>query len=498
MKRVPFDTVAAVDLGSNSFHMVVAKLDHDELRVIDRLRERTALAEGLDDGDRLKAKVAERAIDCLGRFGQRLAHMPVDSVRAVGTNTLRRMRESRAFLQKAQAALGHRIEVISGREEARLIYLGVSHAHSDDSRRRLVVDIGGGSTECILGEGLDILESDSLQMGCVGWTVRHFPDGAITRERMEKAQIAAGLELQGLARRYKRLGWESAIGSSGTIVACEEMLRSAGWSEGGIDAKGLRKLRRALVEAGHVSKLQLPALQADRAGVLAGGVAVLSAIFKILDIDELHASPGALREGVLHDLLGRMRHEDVREPTIRSFARRYHVDLEQAGRVERTSLALLAQVAAGWELESAAHERTLSWAARLHEIGLGISYSGYHRHGAYIVANADMNGFSKQDQQQLAALIESHRRKPDPALFQALPTDLQEPTLRLAVLLRLAARLHRSRSPRALPELSLFVRKRELRMEFAEGWLAEHPLSRADLDEEAGQLTQLGVELHVS
>lgn len=498
MKRAPFDTVAAVDLGSNSFHMVVAKLDHDELRVIDRLRERTALAEGLDDGDRLKSKVAERAIDCLGRFGQRLAHMPADSVRAVGTNTLRRMRDSRAFLQKAQAALGHRIEVISGREEARLIYLGVSHAHSDDSRRRLVVDIGGGSTECILGEGLEILESDSLQMGCVGWTVKHFPDGSITRERMEKAQIAAGLELQGLARRYKRLGWESAVGSSGTIVACEEMLRAAGWSEGGIDAKGLRKLRRALVEAGHASKLQLPALQPDRAGVLAGGVAVLSAIFKILDIDELHPSPGALREGVLHDLFGRIKHEDVREPTIRSFARRYHVDLEQAGRVERTALALLTQVVAGWELESAANERTLSWAARLHEIGLGISYSGYHRHGAYIVANADMNGFSKQDQQQLAALIEAHRRKPDPARFEALPSDLQEATLRLAVLLRLAVRLHRSRSPRALPELRLFVRRRELRMEFAEGWLDQHPLSRADLEEEANQLAQLGVELRVS
>ncbi len=498
MKRANVESVAAVDLGSNSFHMVVAQLDHDELRVIDRLRERTALAEGLDDSDRLKAKVADRALECLERFGQRLAHMPADSVRVVGTNTLRRMRESRAFLSKAQAALGHRIEIISGREEARLIYLGVTHAHVDDSRRRLVVDIGGGSTECILGEGPEILESDSLQMGCVRWSTKFFPNGEITKERMDRAQIAAGLELQGIARRYRSLGWESAVGSSGTIVACEEMVRAAGWSIRGITDKSLRKLRRALVDAGHVERLQLPALQPDRAPVLAGGVAVLSAIFKILDIEVLQASPGALREGVLHDLLGRIKHEDIREPTIRSFARRYRVDLEQAGRVERTALALLAQVAPVWELEDAASTRLLSWAARLHEVGLGISYSGYHRHGAYLVANADMSGFSREDQAQLAALIGNHRRRPDRAQFEALSPDLVESTLRLAALLRLAARLHRSRSPRALPPFDLFVRKRELRLEFAKGWLDEHPLSRADLEEESVQLAELGFELRVS
>lgn len=495
MKRAAIDTVAAVDLGSNSFHMVVAQLHHEELRIIDRLRERTAIAEGLDESDRLKSKVAERALECLGRFGQRLSHMPADSVRVVGTNTLRRMRDSRAFLAKARQALGHRIEVISGREEARLIYLGVTHAHSDDSRRKLVVDIGGGSTECILGEGPEILESDSLQMGCVRWSMQYFPDGEITKERMQKAQIAAGLELQGIARRYRRLGWESAIGSSGTIVACEEMVRAAGWSIRGITDKSLRKLRKALVDAGHPSRLQLPALQPDRAPVLAGGVAVLSAIFKILDIDVLHASPGALREGVLHDLLGRMKHEDVREPTIRSFARRYHVDLEQAGRVERTALALLTQVAPTWELEGSAPARVLSWAARLHEIGLAISYSGYHRHGAYLLAHSDMSGFSREDQTQLAALVGNHRRRPDRAGFDDLPADLLEPSLRMTAILRLAARLHRSRSPRPLPKFDLFVRRSELRLEFERDWLDAHPLSRAELQEEAEQLLSLGFEL---
>jgi len=489
------ETVAAVDLGSNSFHMVVASLDNDQLRIIDRLRERVALAEGLDESDRLRPKVEERALACLSRFGQRLAHMHADSVRIVGTNTLRRMRDSRGFLQAAQEAIGHPIEVLPGREEARLIYLGVTHSHADDSRRKLVVDIGGGSTECILGEGHEPLETDSLQMGCVSYSMRFFPGGEITRERMQRAQIAAGLELQGLSRRYKRLGWETCIGSSGTIVACEEMVRLSGWSDHGLTEKALRKLRNALLDAGRSDKLNLPALQADRAPVLAGGVAILCAVFKILDIDVMRASPGALREGVLYDLLGRIRHEDVREQTIRAFARRYHVDLEQAGRVERTALQLLEQVRESWSLHEPSHQRLLAWAARLHEIGLGIAYSGYHRHGAYIAENSDMPGFSRQDQELLALLIGSHRRKPSRESFQALPADSQESAMRLCALLRIAIRLHRSRAPRAAPTVRLYARREQLRLEFDKDRLEAHPLSRAELDEEVGQARALGLEL---
>jgi exopolyphosphatase/guanosine-5'-triphosphate,3'-diphosphate pyrophosphatase len=492
------ETVAAVDLGSNSFHMVVASLADEQLKIIDRLRERVALAEGLDENERLRPKVAERALACLERFGQRLAHMPAGAVRVVGTNTMRQVRDGHAFLERAQVALGRRIEIISGREEARLIYLGVTHASADDSRRKLVVDIGGGSTECILGEGHEPLETDSLQMGCVGYSLKYFPGGEINAERMQRAQIAAGLELQGLARRYKRLGWETCIGSSGTIVACEEMVRLSGWSDDGLTDKAMRKLRKALLDAGHCDNLSLPALQADRAPVLAGGVAILCAVFKILDVDVMRASPGALREGVLYDLLGRMRHEDVREQTIRAFARRYNVDLEQAGRVERTALSLLDQVREPWDLHSSHHQRLLSWGARLHEIGLSIAYSGYHRHGAYIAANSDMPGFSRQDQQVLALLIEAHRRKPSRESFDALPSDVRGAALRLCMLLRIAVRLHRSRAPRAAPALRLYARREQLRLEFDGGWLAQHPLSRADLEEEVAQARMLGVELLVS
>jgi len=496
-RKVEFDTVAAVDLGSNSFHMIVAQLDHDQIQVIDRLRERVALAEGLDENDRLKPKVQERAFECLKRFGQRLAHMPRGSVRVVGTNTLRRTRDARAFLTRAKELLGHPIEVISGREEARLIYVGVTHARADDARRKLVVDIGGGSTECILGQGTEPIETDSLQMGCVGYTLEFFEDGEITRERMRQAQIAAGLELASIARRYKRLGWETCLGSSGTIVACEEMMRLAGWSSGGITVKGLRKMRKALLEAGHYEKLQLPALQADRAPVLAGGVAILCAIFKSLEIEVLQASPGALREGVLHDLLGRIRHEDVRDQTIRGFAMRYHVDLEQAGRVERTALALFTQARESWDLQGPEFERALTWAARLHEIGLSIAYSGHHKHGAYIAANADMPGFSRQDQQLLSTLIGNHRRKPTRESFASLAPDAEESALRVCVLLRLAVRLNRSRNPRPLAPLRFSVRKTNLRLEFSGRWFEAHPLSRADLEEEIDNLRELGFELTV-
>lgn len=489
-----FDHVAAVDLGSNSFHLVVAQLAHGGIKVLDRLRERVALAEGLGDDRKLSNEAIERALACLARFGQRLKGLPAGAVRAVGTNTLRRATNARAVLARLEEALGFPIEVIPGREEARLIYLGVIHSLADDSERRLVVDIGGGSTELILGEGFDSIETDSLQMGCVGWSRRFFA-GELTREAMRKARIAAGQELQTIARRYRSLGWQTCLGSSGTIVAAEEILRANGWSEGGITAKGLRKLRKALYAAGQVPALELPGLTPDRAPVLAGGIAILSAVVDALEVDRMAASPGALREGLLFDLLGRMRHEDVRDRTIRRFAATWHVDLEQAARVERTALALLEQVAHAWELDGPEHARRLGWAARLHEIGLAIAYSGYHKHGAYIAANADMPGFSREDQQLLSLLVLTHRRKLASESFAFLSGRLGAQALRLAALLRLAVLLNRGRGSRIHATPRARAETAKLDLEFPAGFLAEHPLSQADLDQESAALAEAGIEL---
>ncbi|MEO6708438.1 MAG: Ppx/GppA phosphatase family protein, partial [Planctomycetota bacterium] len=475
----PRETVAAVDLGSNSFHMVVAQHVDGQLVVLDRLRERVALAEGLDESKRLKDKVSERALACLERFGQRLREQPPGSVRAVGTSALRQAKNSEAFLSRAREVLGHPIEVVSGREEARLIYLGVAHLSAGTANRRLVIDVGGGSTECILGEGYEALRTDSLHMGCVNYSQRFFPGGEITRERMKKAEVAAALELSPIARTYKHLGWDVCIGSSGTVLGIESVLAANHWSERGIDDAGLKQLGRALVDAGQSESLELAGLPADRAPVLAGGFAILRAAFKSFQIQAMQTSQGAMREGLLFDLLGRIHHADVRDETIRRAMARYAVDVEQAGRVERTALTLFDRAAGDWNLGAGDARRLLSWAARLHEIGLSVSWSGYHKHGAYLVANGDMPGFSRQDQELLAALIQGHRRKLGPASFANLPALRAPLALELCVLLRLAARLNRSRSPRPLPPLRLRVRKLRVELIFPTDWLEGHALTRA-------------------
>lgn len=487
---------AAVDLGSNSFHMVIARVEEHDLRIVDRIKEPVQLAAGFDGRKNLTEDAQARAIACLTRFGQRLRDMHPDHVRAVGTNTMRKAKNARAFLARAQKALGQPIEVVSGREEARLIYLGVSHTVPDAPGRRLVIDVGGGSTECILGEGFDAIQADSMHMGCVSYSLRFFPDGKLRRESFKQAEIAARLELQTIERRYRAFGWETCIGSSGTVEAVADILRAAGMCEPGLITRGgLRKLRKALVATGHASKLDLPTLSPARAAVLAGGVAILLGAFESLGVESMQPCAGALREGLLYDLLGRIRHEDVRDRTIRRFVERYGVDLEQAARVERTAVYCLKQVATAWQLEQAHLRHVLEWAARLHEIGLAIAYSSYHKHGAYLVTHSDMPGFSNDDKQVLATLVLAHRRKLTRALF---PDDLAVAPAamrRLAVILRLAVLLNRSRSPRPLPTFVAKADKDRLELEFPAQWLEEHPLTLADLEEERPALEGVGVEL---
>lgn len=489
------ETVAAVDLGSNSFHMVVAQHVDGRLVVLDRLRERVALAEGLDEAKRLREKVADRALACLERFGQRLRDYPPGSVRAVGTSALRQAKNAGTFLAKARDVLGHSIEVVSGREEARLIYLGVAHASAGLPQRRLVIDIGGGSTECILGEGFEALRTDSLHMGCVNYSLRFFEDGVIRRERLKEAELAAALEFSTIARTYKNLGWDVCVGSSGTILGIESTLHANRWSEHHIDRDGLKQLARAMIDRGHRDRLDLAGLPADRAGVLAGGFAILRAAFKSFQITSMQTSQGAMREGLLFDLLGRIHHSDVRDETIRRTMQRYAIDVEQAGRVERTALWLFERAAGEWGLVAEDAKHLLSWSARLHELGLFVNWSGFHKHGAYLVEHMELPGFSRQDQEMIAVLVGSHRRKLATAAFENLTPLRAALALKLCVLLRLSARLHRSRSPRPLPALRLSVRRLRFELRFPPDWLEDHALTRADLEEEARILSDVGVEL---
>ncbi len=357
-----------------------------------------------------------------------------------------------------------------------------------------MVDIGGGSTECIIGEGFEPHRAASLFMGCVSYTRNYFPDGELSEENMKAAQTAARVELETIEDRFKSLGWERAYGSSGTILAVDSVIRENGWGPG-ITRKGLKKLERAMIESGRLSKLSIPGLSDERAPVFPGGVSILRSVFDALGVDVMEPATGALREGVLYDLIGRIRHEDSRERAIQRLVEQYRVDTVQAGRVERAALAALKQLRADWGLEEHEHRQLLIWAARLHEIGLTISYSGYQRHGAYIVANSELSGFSIDDQKFLAALIAAHRRKFPRDAFAELTLVEEETALRLAILLRLAVLLNRGRSPSLLPRITFAGKKKGLALGFPAGWLDEHPLTRADLKEEAGLLRKMGYEL---
>jgi exopolyphosphatase/guanosine-5'-triphosphate,3'-diphosphate pyrophosphatase len=484
--------LVAVDVGSNSFHMIIARLVNGHFNVIDRMRERVLLAAGLDANKHLTEEAQRRGLACLGRFGQRLRSIPQARVRAVGTNTLRKARNAREFLARASVALGHPIEVISGREEARIVYLGVAHDLSDDQGRRLVIDIGGGSTEVILGERFEARRTESLHMGCVSHTLRFFGDGRLRREAFRDAVTEAQVELEPIQSDLRKSGWVSAVGSSGTITAIDGILRANGWGDG-ITYPGLRLLRDKMLEQGRIDRLLIPELSEERASVLPGGLAILMGAFKSLRIERMTAASGALREGLLYDTLGRIQHEDVRDRTIERLTERYGIDREQALRVQETARSCLQQVASAWGLHDPELGMMLDWAARLHEIGLAVSYSGFHSHGAYLLTHGDMPGFSRDQQAYLAALVAGHRRRPKPDRIEALRATGGDVALRLATLLRLATTLNRARDPGLLPAFTLTAAGPVLELRLPPGWLDEHPMTAADLRQQQGYLEMAGL-----
>ena len=488
--------VAAVDLGSNSFHMMVARADGTDLHVIDRLREPVRLAAGLDSAKHLNPETSARALSCLSRFGERLRGVPPERVRVVGTNTLRKMRGRREFLAAAEAVLGHSIEIISGLEEARLVYSGVTHGLGSEKPRRLVVDIGGGSTELIIGRGAAPKLMESVSLGCVTHTLLHFPSGEITKQNFRKARLAARVQLEFLERRYRRAGWDVAIGASGTVRGVWRVLMAEKWCEEEITREGLEKLVDKVIDRGHVSKMDLAALREDRQPVFPGGLAVLAGVFDALELKRMRTSEHALREGMIYDLLGRLANHDVRTQSVLAMAQRYGVDLKHAANIERTALKLLDQVARDWELDVKLSGALLGWAAKLHEIGLVIAHSSYHKHGQYILRNCDLQGFSQTDLLLLSALVRLHRGKFAPSALEDLPASWNEPIQRLAIILRLAVLLHRSRSPESRPALRLAAGRRSLDLEFTPAqWLERHPLMRADLEREAEYLKSVEVKL---
>jgi exopolyphosphatase/guanosine-5'-triphosphate,3'-diphosphate pyrophosphatase len=483
-----YNTLAAADLGSNSFHLLVGRVVDDQIYPLDSLKETVRLASGIGEDKRLDTQAQERGIAALKRFSERLAGMPPEAVRIVGTNALRMARNSAEFLRRAEKTLGFPIEVIPGREEARLIYLGVVHSLPLAGYNRLVIDIGGGSTEFIIGNRLRPKVMESLYVGCVSYTDRYFGDGRIDKKSFKQAELAAREQVPTLAARFEREGWREAVGSSGTARSIADVLQRNGKSDGHIDAAGIAWLRDELIAAGDLKRISIAGLREDRIPVVAGGVAIMSAAFAELDLGRMTVAEGALRQGVLWDLLGRVHHRDIRDVTVEQFAKRYHVDGVQAQRVTALAEPLMAQlVHDDTRLEPVAH--FLDWAGRLHEVGISIAQGAYHKHSAYILANADMPGFSRQEQAWLSNLVLAQRGK----LAKMRPAfEADERLAALAFCLRVAVIFYRSRRTLKLPSLRVSFRGRAFSLQLEPAWLEDHSLIAIALDAERPQWASVG------
>ncbi|MEP7371414.1 MAG: exopolyphosphatase [Nitrosospira sp.] len=492
-----YSTLAAVDLGSNSFRLQVARVVGKQIYPLDSLREMVRLAAGLTADKRLDEDSQARALDCLKRFGERLRGFPLHSVRAVGTNTLRVAKNASAFLKKAEAAIGFPIEVIAGREEARLIYLGVAHGLPASTNDRLVMDIGGGSTEFIIGRRLKPVKLESLYMGCVSYSLLFFPDGKITKGAMKRAELAARSEVQAIASEFSSTHWQDAFGSSGTARALGEIIElnnlGDSGSDGDITLEGLDNFRDYLLRVGAVRKLEVAGLRADRAPVIPGGFAIMSAAFSELGIRRMSQAMGALRQGVLYDLLGRFHNQDMREVTVRQFMQRYRVDSAQARRVESLALLLGNQFLASFPHEMEEMLQSLSWAARLHEVGISVAHSGYHKHSAYILRNADMPGFSRMEQERLSLLALTHRG----TIGRARESVTESLDYALLFSLRLATLFHRSRCDIELPQLEVRLNNTEFELIIEQGWLPRNPLTDTALSAEAEEWATLGFDFRI-
>jgi exopolyphosphatase/guanosine-5'-triphosphate,3'-diphosphate pyrophosphatase len=491
------ELLAAIDMGSNSFHLAIARVDHGEVKKVASMSEKVQLAAGLDENNYLSEAAQQRGLACLSRFVGRLSAVPINRLRFVATNALRQAENGNEFIQKAAEILPKPIEIIAGREEARLIYLGVSHTMVNGGRR-LVIDIGGGSTEFIIGEAFEPIMTESLQMGCVAYTKAYFPDGEISEKIFERAVVAARKEISAIANAYLSTGWDTVVGSSGTIKACRQILLHMGLSDEqqNITVQGLNKLKERLLSFRHITEIDFEGLRDDRRAVLPAGLAILTAVFDVLAINSLAYSDGALREGVMYDLLGRFRHEDIRDRSVLAMMGRYSADPKQAERVVRTAQQLFDDVYFALSLDSEDGD-LLRRAAYLHEIGLAISHGGYHRHGAYLLQHSDIAGFSQIDQNHLSHLVAHHRRK----LRLDSLLDVQKvganKLVYLCLLLRLAVLLNHSRSDATLPEFDLQLKNEHSWQLTISGDVKQWPLLIADLQDEQIQFRHWNVDLQI-
>lgn len=491
------DLVASLDLGSNSFHLLLARKIKGELSIIKRMGEKVQLAAGLDTNNHLSEAAQQRGLACLKLMAPFLQGLNESQVTLVATNTLRAAHNAKEFIVRAEEILGLPIEIIAGREEARLIYVGVVNSNPRVDERRLVIDIGGGSTEFIIGEGNEPLLLESLHMGCVSYSSRYFTNPFIMADDFQKAYFAARGELLHIQKRFCNKGWQLAHGSSGSMKTLSLILGKGELAT--ITLAGLKQLYKELLEKGSPDHWTVYGIRPERISLVPAGLAICLALFEALAISSMEYSDGALREGVLYELLGSGTDEDVRVRTVRSVSERFQIDTSQSHLVAIAALHALDQVANTWGLAGQKWRNKLEWAAILHEIGLSVAHTQYHKHGAYLVRYADLAGFTRPQQQMLSTLIRSHRRKFPLTEFSIFAPEDQLKLQRLARLLRFAVLLHPSRPETPFLDFRISIdnshSKESMQITFAEGWLEEQPLLRNDLEEEAAYLEEAGFEL---
>lgn len=489
--------IAAVDLGSNSFHMVVAEDQHGQLKVIDRIREMVRLGAGFLENGELSIESQEKAIECLQRFGQRIQEIRADSVRAVGTNTFRRAKNNTEFIHRAEKALGHPIQVISGIEEARLIYQGTIHSITGPDGKWLVVDIGGGSTELIIGEKGKPELMESIHMGCVSISQGYFSSGNLEKKKFKKALVAAKLHLQPIVSGIRKLGWQYVVGTAGTIRTVAELMRELELSDRGISYEGINMLIAKLQDLESINNLNYNAIAKERRPVFPGGLVVLKAIFEELEIERMTASEGGLREGLLFDLAGRIHHRDTRDRTVYALMRRYQVDFKHSARIKTAALHLLDNLSKIWDIDNDLAYQFLIWSADLHEVGLSISHSRFHYHGAYLLNNSDLLGFSWNEQRLLACLVGNHRRKLNLDLIEKLPMQWKRQAKYMIIILRLAILMHRDRVAKKIPSIEFLEEDGTTKIIFNKEWLSKHPLTEADLEQESVYLKSIDLNISI-
>lgn len=487
---------AALDLGSNSFHLIIAGLNQREVRIKDKISEKVQLGAGIGADKRINQHAQQRALACLQKYSERLHGIPKKNVRVVGTNALRSAKNSKSFLTEAERILGYEIDIIAGREEARLIYLGVSHTLADDEGARLVIDIGGGSTEFIIGSRFEAQITESLHMGCVSYAQQYFEDG-ISERAFTRATMAAKQQLIAIRKELLVHGWDTTVGASGTIRAIINLLRHQGNIEDEVQLEHLYALKQQLLQRfKRRHDVHMSGLSEKRGPVLPSGLAILIAIFESLNIKSMGYSTGALREGLLYDMLGRIHHEDVRDRTVTALKGRYRVSGSRAERAKATAFELLEHLQSD-VVEDSDTRQYLGWAADLYQIGLSVSHTYFQKHGAYLIKHSDLPGFTRRQQAFLAALVNNHRRSFQQIKASSALYHLRHEYEVLSVCLRLALIIQRGYTEYDIKVVNFSKREDEFTLELQPGWREDNTLLETDIEQEIAYLRRVNIRLTV-